>query len=201
MQVVSGLCHPTCDLCTHFQDTFSSVEEKQKLCTSCPAGYSLEVVHASIAAGRCTQNSQQRFESIEHYAQSSSVFEYLKVFSSTDWYPSCWNELTTASADALVVDTDCNNSGTHLCDSSTSTVDATPSYQKYCSTYNRSAAYSASSRCQSPEGDAIKCFKCEPHLAECRCGKWKAKAGSICQNPLYFQLILFYRLTKVVLRL
>lgn len=175
IQVVSGLCHPTCDLCTHFQGIFSSVEEKQKLCTSCPVGYSLEVVHASIAAGRCTKNSQQRFESIENY-QGSSVIDYLKVFSSSDWYPSCWNELTTASAGAFVVDTDCNNSGTSLCDSST---DDTPSFQKYCSTYNASAAYSTASRCQSPAGDAIKCFKCEPHLAECRCGKWKARAGSV----------------------
>ena len=183
--VVSGLCHSSCDLCTHFAGKFSSAEEKAKLCISCPSGRSLDVVHGTIAAGRCVLDSQQRFDSIEQYG-STGTFSYLKVFSSSDWYPACWDELMATAAGVVVDDLNCSNQGTHLCDDF---YDSTNSFLTYCSTYDETASYSESSRCRSPDGDAaMQCFKCEPHLAQCRCGKWKAKPGEtweLSQKPYW----------------
>jgi len=193
ISIVSGLCHPSCDLCTHFAGKFATVEEKATLCISCPSGRSLDVVHSSIAAGKCVCDSQQRFESIEQY-HSTGTLNFLNIFSSNDWYPACWNELNVIAAGAVVDDTNCSNLGTHLCDDSTSP----EPYQTYCSTYNTTAKYSMSSRCLSFEGDTAKCFKCEAHFADCRCGKWTARSGEIWEpylrgspwSPLFGALVL-----------
>ncbi len=177
--VISGGCHPSCDLCTHFGGQFTSTEQKATLCVSCPSGSSLDVVHPSIAAGICVPDSQLRLDSVENYA-ASSVRNYLKIFST--YYPECWSALTTRAAGAVVEDTNCSHDGTHLCDDSIGAGDATLAFQRYCSTYNVSGFYSATSRCTSREGDSkMTCFKCEPHLAQCRCGRWAANAGEVWQ--------------------
>ena len=173
----SGLCHTQCDLCSHFKGKYASAEEKEKLCISCPPGSSLEVVHANIAAGKCVLDSEQRFESIEVFV-NTSTFKYLKVFS--EFFPHCWNELTTRSLDAVVDDPNCENLGTRLCDDPSNVNDRTAPYQKYCSTYSETTTYTESNRCMSREGDVnTNCFKCKSHLAQCRCGRWKANPGEI----------------------
>ena len=174
--VISGGCHPSCDLCTHFGGRFTSAEQKATLCVSCPSGSSLDVVHPSIAAGICVPDSQQRLDSVENYA-ASSVRNYLKIFSTV-----CWTALTTRATGAVVEDTNCSHDGTHLCDGPIGAGDATLAFQRYCSTYNKTGVYSATSRCTSREGDSeMTCFKCEPHLAQCRCGRWAANAGEVWQ--------------------
>jgi len=178
---LSGGCHPSCDLCTHFGGQFASADQKATLCVSCPSGSSLDVLHPSIAAGTCVPDSQQRLDSVENYA-ASSARNYLKVFSSSDYYPACWTELTARAAGAVVQDTNCSHDGTHLCDGSAGAGDATLAFQRYCSTYNETGVYSATSRCTSREGDSeMACFKCEPYLAQCRCGRWTANAGEVWQ--------------------